>query len=465
MNETQIQNENTTPPTPAEVSTLASFYERIQRIFGESRKALAEVLPPSLPVERYVRTALTLWRTDEKIQKCEPLSFAGVVMEAANLHLSLDPNLAQAYVVPRYDRKRRGTFASLLVGYPGLVKLARDSGQVVDFTASLVRERDNFDFALGTSKFLRHSWPLGLAERGKVVGGYLFVKLTSGEQHIFLMTAADLDAARERVLAENGIRLVVGEDGVERGMRKGDHGEYEADSPWISDPEPMKVKTLIRRGSKTIPLGDGYTRAVALDEAADHDRPQNLAENLRGILPEMAGAPAGADDTRAQMATQAAAEALAAKIRATAPVPEPPPTPASEPPAPAVAPSAAEPVPAAAPATAAAPVPAPAAAEAPVPEEPIPGAVEPFVGSPSGLTAEEMAEWAAIFADKAPLAVSAGTAAATSLDTEIARMQAKLVEAKARKAKGRRPAKPAPEPAPATEPAAPAEDGQVGIEF
>lgn len=458
---TDIQTQ-TQPQTPApvnDVSTLATFYDRIQRILGDSRKALAEVLPPSLPVERYVRTALTLWRTDDKIQKCEPLSFAGVVMEAAQLRLSLDPTLGQAYVVPRYDRKRRQTFATLLVGYPGLVKLARDSGQVIDFTATLVRERDRFEFALGTEKFLRHSWDLGLDNRGKVVGGYLFVKLTSGEQHIFLMTAADLDAARERVLAENGIRLVVGEDGVEHGMRTGERGEYETDSPWISDPDPMKVKTLIRRGSKTIPLGDGYTRAVALDEAADYDRPQHLAENLRGILPEASAAPAAADDARAQLATQDAAEKLAAQIRAKAepaapapePAPGPEPAPAPEPvPGPATSPEA--PVSAPADDTAAVPAPAPEP-EVPAPP-PGPEPVEPFVGPPSGFTAEEIAEREALPVDAAP---------AEALDPQIAAMQAKLEEAKTRK--GRRSRKAAPAPAPAPAPAAPAEDDQGNIAF
>lgn len=427
-----------------EVSTLAMFYDRIQKILGESRKALAEVLPAALPVERFVRTALTLWRTDDKLQKCEPLSFAGAVMEAAQLHLSLDPNLGQAYVVPRYDRKRRVTLASLLVGYPGLVKLARDSGQVVDFTATLVRERDEFAFALGTDKFLRHSWPLGLADRGRMVGGYLFVKLTSGEQHIFLMTAADLVAARERVLADNGIRLVVGEDGVERGMRHGDRGEYEADSPWISDPEPMMVKTLIRRGSKTIPLGDSYTRAVALDEAGDRDRPQHLTENLRGILPEASAAPADADGARAAAGTAATAEALKAKILAAQPAAEPaPPAPTTNAEEGPSSPAAPEPAPEPPP-----PPPEPlAAAPAPVPEEPVPGAVEPFVGPPSGLTAEEIAEREALLAEEAELARAAGTAPVAAggapLDPQIAEMQRKLEEAKARKAArkgGRRPA-------------------------
>jgi recombination protein RecT len=314
MTNEQQKNESTEIAT---VSTLGAFYERIQKILGDSRKALSEVLPPSISVERHLRTALTLWRTDEKIQKCDPPSFAGVVMESAQLHLSLDPNLGQAYIVPRYDRKKRASFASLLVGYPGLVKLARDSGQVVDFTAMLVRDGDDFDFALGTAKFLRHSWKLDAA-RGKVVGGYLFVKLTSGEQHLFLMTAAQLVEARDRVLAENGIRVEVDEDGVEHGFKKGEHGDYEVDSPWISDPEPMWVKTLIRRGSKTIPLGDGYTRAVALDEAQDLDKAQNLSENLRGILPEASLAPAAADDKRAQEATNKAAEDLAARIKAKA---------------------------------------------------------------------------------------------------------------------------------------------------
>lgn len=268
----------------APVSTLSGHYDRIQKILAESRRALTEVLPGESAVERHIRTALTLWRTDEKLQPCDPLSYSGVVMEAAQLHLSLDRNLGQAYIIPRKSKvsgERWVTLATLLVGYPGIVKLARDSGQVIDYTAQLVRANDVFHFALGTEKFLRHSWSLH-ESRGDIIGGYLYVRLTSGEQHLFLMTAPELEDARRRVLTANGIELERSEDGTERGFKNNRKtGErYEADSPWISDPEPMKVKTLIRRGSKTVPLGDAYTRAVALDEAGDLDSPQHLSEKI-----------------------------------------------------------------------------------------------------------------------------------------------------------------------------------------
>jgi recombination protein RecT len=422
------------------ISTFGAYYERIQKILGESRKALLEVLPPSLGVDRYIRTALTLWRTDPKIQNCEPMSFSGVVLEAANLHLSLDPSLGQAFVIPR--RQKAGanwiTVATLLVGYPGIVKEARDSGQVIDFTAMLVREGDRFDFALGTEKFLRHSWDL-VGQRGKMIGGYLYVRLTSGEQHLFLMTADQLREAKERVLADNGIYITVDEQGREHAMRRGDKGDYETDSPWVTDEEPMMVKTLIRRGSKTIPLGDAYTRAVALDEAQDHGRPQNLIENLRGILPEASGAPQAPDDAQAQAATAAAAAALAEHIRAQAAAgsPQPPDVRPAAPPPPAVA-SASEPNPALAPQSAQEPPgapPKPPAAPADVP--PVPATVEPFVGPPSGMTEEELAE-------QERSAFEAGVAARDALagiDPEVAAMQRKLDEAKARKG-GRKPARP-----------------------
>ena len=320
------------------ITTLGSYYERVNRMLAESRPAMEEVLPAAVPAERHVRTALTLWRTDEKLQACTPESFAGVVLAAAQLHLSLDRNLQQAFIIPR-GKKVNGSYiqqATLLVGYPGIVKLARDTGQVADFTATLVHEHDSFAFALGTHKRLEHTWTL-TDPRGRCIGGYLYVRLSSGEQHIYLMTMAELQEARLQILDKKGIRLVEGPGGA-RGYKQGQSGgEYEvSDEAWVHDPVPMYIKTMIRRGSKTIPLGDLYTRAVGLDEAGDREQPQYLDEAIRGVLPDGQGAPENATDAAAEAATRANAEVLAARIRSQA-------TPAATESAPADAPKAEQP--------------------------------------------------------------------------------------------------------------------------
>ncbi|MFX6023206.1 recombinase RecT, partial [Acinetobacter baumannii] len=66
----------------------------------------------------------------------------------------------------------------VIIGYKGLIDLARRSGQIVSIAAHEVCENDKFELVYGIDEKLNHTPAMGA--RGEVVGFYAVAKLTGG---------------------------------------------------------------------------------------------------------------------------------------------------------------------------------------------------------------------------------------------------------------------------------------------
>lgn len=62
----------------------------------------------------------------------------------------------------------------------GIVKLMRQSGEILDCNAYVVHEKDAFRFTLGVDKMPTHD-PDWFGERGAPIGAWAYIKLTNGE--------------------------------------------------------------------------------------------------------------------------------------------------------------------------------------------------------------------------------------------------------------------------------------------
>jgi recombination protein RecT len=83
---------------------------RFKEILGERGPQLSAAL-------------IQLWQQSNQLQKCEPNSIIGCALMAAALDLSIDPNLAEAAIVPY------GTKAQFQIMYGGFTQLSLRSGQ------------------------------------------------------------------------------------------------------------------------------------------------------------------------------------------------------------------------------------------------------------------------------------------------------------------------------------------------
>lgn len=227
---------------------------------------LSLALPKHMTPDRMARIALTEFRKTPKLAQCEPKSFLGAVIQCAQLGLEPGNSLGHAYILP-FDRREKvngqwqtvATDAQLIIGYRGMIDLARRSGQIMSLQAHAVYEGDDFDFAYGLDERLSHVPTSDMSTRGELIAVYAVAKLVGGGHQIEVMWRSEV----EQIQAQS---------------KAGNNG------PWKTHFEEMAKKTVIRRLFKYLPVSVEIQRATMLDENAESGSQDN-----RGFYDEASG--------------------------------------------------------------------------------------------------------------------------------------------------------------------------------
>lgn len=220
--------------------------ETIRTLLEKAKPQIALALPRHLNADRMLRIAMTSVRRTPALLHCNPQSLLGAVVQAAQLGLEPDGVLGHAYLIPFKEE------VQLIVGYKGMVDLARRSGQLSTIFARVVYSRDQFEYAYGLTERLEHI-PSGEADPGEVVAVYAVARLKDGGQQFEVMTRREVDEIRQRSRAKDS-------------------------GPWVTDFAEMAKKTVLRRLCKMLPASVELARAVSLDERADLGLPQQLED-------------------------------------------------------------------------------------------------------------------------------------------------------------------------------------------
>lgn len=235
---------------------LAPLKDRVQTIrtmMEQNKGAFIAALPRHMNADRLIRVALTSFNLTPKLLDCTPRSLLGAVIQCAQL--GLEPGvLGHAYLIPY------GQDVQLVIGYRGLIQLARRSGEISTVNAHEVYSEDKFSYRYGLNPELNHT-PSETAKRGDITHFYAVVKLKDGGAQFEAMTKAQVDAHRDR---------------YSRAAKQG---------PWVTEYVEMGKKTVLRRVLKLSPASIEMQHAVMLDEKAELQLPQALGE-LSGLPPE-----------------------------------------------------------------------------------------------------------------------------------------------------------------------------------
>lgn len=216
----------------------------IKELLEKSKEQIAEALPKHLTPERIIRVAVTALRTNKELYDVEPYSFVSAIIQASQLGLEPDGFLGYAYLVP-FKAKSGRKFVNLIIGYRGLIELARRSGNITNIYAQIVYENEKFKVEYGLKPTLKHT-PLPPSKRGdEIVGVYAVAQTKDGESIFQFLWKDEIDEIRKTSKAGNS--------------------EF---SPWTTFPEEMIKKTGIRRLAKYLPLTPEFTKAAVLDEYA-----------------------------------------------------------------------------------------------------------------------------------------------------------------------------------------------------
>lgn len=223
----------------------------------EFQRSLADVAPKHITKERIVKLALVAASRQPKLFECTPQSFLQSVMKSAELGLDCVGTLGQGYLVPYYNGKIKAFECQFIVGYQGLIELARRSGNISRIESRVVYEKDEFVVEYGLEPKLIHKPYLG-GDRGKIVCVYAIAELKDGSRQVEVMTLDEVERIRDRSKAKEG-------------------------GPWVTDFAEMARKTVIRRLAKYLPLSPELAKAIETDDQQFdyHGAPLDVAADIQ----------------------------------------------------------------------------------------------------------------------------------------------------------------------------------------
>lgn len=231
MTERQTQNSN------GQIVRERDAVGTIQAMLEKNKSQITAALPKHVTAERMIRVVVTSLRRVPALMQCNQASLVSCIFQAAQLGLEVDNGLGHAYLIPF------GKECTLIVGFKGMIDLARRSGQVSTIKAVAVHEGDHFEHIEGLEPNIIHR-PKTDSHKNPITHVYAVCKLRDGGTQFEVMSIGQVKEIQSK-------------------SRSGKSG------PWIQHFEEMAKKTVIRRLFKMLPTSVEIQRAVAIDEQQD----------------------------------------------------------------------------------------------------------------------------------------------------------------------------------------------------
>jgi recombination protein RecT len=240
------QNQNSTALAPVE--------EVRQTLTAAMSQQFRAVMPTQKHVERFVRVVMTAVQNNPDLLQADRRTFYGACMKSAQDGLLPDGREAVLVI-----------YSSTVQYQPmveGLLKKFRNSGECKGTpNVQVVRESDEFDYALGDNPYIHHK-PAKM-NRGAVIGSYSIVRLTDGEVSREYMGIDEIMQVREKSKSKDS--------GPWKMAQGGSH---------TSDFAEMCRKTVFRRHYKRLPKSTDLDNVLKTDNE-DYD----LDPGLRDVTP------------------------------------------------------------------------------------------------------------------------------------------------------------------------------------
>ena len=232
---------STAAPTESKPSELQNFRSTME---GAMRAEIAKALPAGIDPDRFIRTAITAVQMTPALLGADRRSLFASCIRAAQDGLMPDGREA---VLNIYNTKVDDGWVKLVQYLPmvrGLMKVARNSGDVAHIDAAAVYERDEFIFERGDESRIVHRPYLGADDPGQVIAAYCIARLTNGEVHREVMSRRDIERVRAESKAANG-------------------------PGWTKWYDQFAIKSVIKRASKLLPSSsDRMDRVIQADNEA-----------------------------------------------------------------------------------------------------------------------------------------------------------------------------------------------------
>lgn len=211
-----------------QVTTVDQVRGAIERMAPQFKMAL----PSHIPVDRFVRTTLTAVQTNPDLLEADRRTLFAAATRAAQMGLL--PDGREGAIV---------TFSGKCQFMPqvaGLLKLARNSGEISSIDAQIVHRADKFTYRPGVDLVPIHE-PDWFGERGEAIGAYAVARTKDGAAYVEIMSKTQIEKVRNVSRAKNA-------------------------GPWTQWWDEMARKSVIRRLAKRLPMSTDLDGALHEDD-------------------------------------------------------------------------------------------------------------------------------------------------------------------------------------------------------
>ena len=233
--------------------------QAFQQSFARIAPSVQKVLPSHISFEQFERVVMMAVQKDPKLLQTDQRTLLLECQKAAAD--GLKPDGREGVLVRRWNKDLGCEAATWQPMVAGLMKLARNSGEIVSINAHIVYKGEKFSVILGDEERIEHERDMALVDTAPPIAVYAVVKLKSGELVREVLTAGQVEKIR-------------------------DVNKYWAKGPWGGPfKEEMWKKSAIRRVYKRLPSStDRETEArlqsavERVDDVIDHqtDEPIDL---------------------------------------------------------------------------------------------------------------------------------------------------------------------------------------------
>ena len=209
-------------------------------------KEIERALPKTITAERMTRIFMTALSKNPQLGQCTRESFLGSMLTAAQLGLEVNTPLGHAYLIPRFNNRKKVLECGFQMGYQGIIDLCYRTGMYARIKAVAVMEGDSLDYQCGTCAYLKH---IPKHKSMKVTHIYAIYTLINGGEDFEVWTYEEVMEHAE-----------IYSDTWDKEKQ-----DFKYGSAWKDDPVAMGKKTVLIALLKYAQKSVDVARAVGAD--------------------------------------------------------------------------------------------------------------------------------------------------------------------------------------------------------
>jgi len=234
-----------------EIAVQAENMKKLIGTIQNMKPQLAQVLPPQISVDKFIRTASGAIQNQPELLEADRKSLFMACQRAAQDGLIIDSREAALVMFNKKVGNVWTKQAQYMPMVAGILKKARNSGEIKSINAYAVYENDDFEYSLGLTPDIRHV--PNLDDPGEFRLAYAVALLRDGGVQMQVMTKSQIEKVRKC-------------------SKSGNDKEDRPKGIWLQWYDEMAIKTVLRKLCKYLPSSTDLDGVLAAsDEQFDID--------------------------------------------------------------------------------------------------------------------------------------------------------------------------------------------------